>query len=68
MPVAQDEEVRRFKREVEVTRQKRDIFKKALAIFSRPELSYSFIAEHASHYPVSTMCRVLEVSVSGYSD
>jgi putative transposase len=31
-------------------------------------LSYPFIAEHAKLYPVSTLCRVLEVSVSGYYD
>jgi putative transposase len=31
-------------------------------------LSYPFIAEHAKQSPVSTMCRVLEVSVSGYYD
>jgi putative transposase len=31
-------------------------------------LSYPFIAEHAKQYPVSTMCRVLGVSVSGYYD
>ena len=32
------EEVRRLKRELEVTRQERDILKKALAIFSRSQL------------------------------
>jgi putative transposase len=37
-------------------------------LFARPELSYPFIAEHAGQYPVSTMCRVLHVSVSGYYD
>jgi len=31
----QEEELRRLKRELEVTRQERDILKKALAIFSR---------------------------------
>jgi putative transposase len=31
-------------------------------------LSYPFIKEHAQLYPVSTMCRVLLVSVSGYYD
>lgn len=31
-------------------------------------MSYPFIAEHAKLYPVSTLCRVLEVSVSGYYD
>jgi transposase len=35
---AQEEEVRRLKRELEVTRQERDILKKALAIFSRSQL------------------------------
>ena len=68
-PLAQDEEVRRFKREVEETRQERDIFKKSADhLLTRPELRYAFIAKHTSQYPVSTMCRVLEVSVSGYYD
>lgn len=34
---AQEEELRRLKRELEVTRQERDILKKALAIFSRAQ-------------------------------
>jgi transposase len=34
---AQEEELRRLKRELEVTRQERDILKKALAIFSRSQ-------------------------------
>jgi len=33
----QEEELRRVKRELEVTRQERDILKKALAIFSRKQ-------------------------------
>ena len=33
----QEEELRRLKRELEVTRQERDILKKALAIFSRQQ-------------------------------
>lgn len=32
---AQDEEIRRLKRELEVTRQERDVLKKAISIFSR---------------------------------
>lgn len=32
---AQEEELRRLKRELEVTRQERDILKKALIVFSR---------------------------------
>lgn len=35
---AEAEELRRLKRELEVTRQERDILKKALAIFSRSQL------------------------------
>ena len=37
-PAAGEEELRRLKRELEVTRQERDILKKALAIFSRSQL------------------------------
>lgn len=29
-------------------------------------MRYQFIAEHRQEYPITTMCRVLEVSVSGY--
>jgi transposase len=36
-PPVQEEEMRRLKRELEVTRQERDILKKALAIFSRAQ-------------------------------
>ena len=35
---AQEEEIRRLKREVEILRQERDILKKALGIFSRSQL------------------------------
>ncbi|GHO90749.1 hypothetical protein KSF_007970 [Reticulibacter mediterranei] len=37
-PPVGEEELRRLKRELEVTRQERDILKKALAIFSRSQL------------------------------
>jgi putative transposase len=29
-------------------------------------MKYQFIADHRQEYPVSTMCRVLEVAVSGF--
>ena len=29
-------------------------------------MSYQFIAQHRHAYTITTMCRVLEVSVSGY--
>jgi transposase len=35
---AQEEEIKRLKREVEILRQERDILKKALGIFSRSQL------------------------------
>jgi transposase len=34
---AQEEEIRRLKRELEVVKQERDILKKAVGIFSRPQ-------------------------------
>src|SRR5689334_2922866 len=37
-PAAEEEELRRLKRELEITKQERDILKKALAIFSRSQL------------------------------
>jgi len=33
---AQEEELRRLKRELEITRQERDILKKAVAVFAHP--------------------------------
>ena len=35
---AQEEEIRRLKRELDVVKQERDILKKAIGIFSRPQL------------------------------
>ncbi len=29
-------------------------------------MKYGFIREHQRQYPISTMCRVLEMAVSGY--
>ena len=29
-------------------------------------MKYQFIAEHRHEHPISTMCRVLEVAVSGF--
>lgn len=37
-PAVEAEEIRRLRRELEVTRQERDILKKALAIFSRGQI------------------------------
>jgi transposase len=45
-PIAGEEELRRLKRELEVTRQERDILKKAVAIFSRNQLSSILLWPH----------------------
>ena len=64
---AQEEEIRRLKRELDIVKQERDILKKAIGIFSRPQpCAYQFMAESQQESPITTMCRVLEVSVSGY--
>jgi hypothetical protein len=46
----------------------RDSVRSTRHLFAHPELSYPFIAEHCQQYAVTTMCRVLGVSVSGYYD
>ena len=35
-------------------------------LLARSAVKFQFIAEHQQEYPVAAMCRVLEVSVSGY--
>ena len=35
-------------------------------LLAQPAVKYQFIAEHCGDYPVTVMCHVLEVSVSGY--
>jgi putative transposase len=46
----------------------RDSVRSARHLFAQSALSYPFIAEQAKEYPVSTLCRVMQVSVSGYYD
>src|ERR1700730_11275604 len=36
-------------------------------LFARKAMRYQFIAQHRQKYPITLMCRVLEVAVSGYS-
>ena len=62
-----EEELRRLKRELEVTRQDARYLKKSFShLFAQPALSYPFIAQYCQQYPVTTLCRTLGVSVSGY--
>ena len=66
---AQEEELRHLKRELEVTRQERDILKKSRLeslVFQDIKIKYTFVAEHCREYSVKTMCRVLSISESGY--
>ena len=35
-------------------------------LLAQPAVKYQFMAEHCGDYPVTVMCHVLEVSVSGY--
>ncbi len=64
---AEVEEVRRLKRELEIVKQERDILKKRIShLLARPAMRYQFIAEHRHEYPITIMCRVLEVEALGY--
>ncbi len=75
---AERAEIRELRRELERVTRERDILGKAVAYFSasRPEervmAIYSFIAEEQadpdSDWSVAEMCRVLEVSRSGFYD
>ncbi len=46
------------------------IFKKDYSTIrhKRPEITYEFISKYSSEFPVVNMCKVLEVSRSGYYD
>ncbi len=62
---AQEEEIRRLKGELEITRQERDILKSGQHLLRGCQMKYQFIAAHRQEYPIKTMCRVLGVAVSG---
>src|SRR6266567_7949038 len=49
-----------------VKRLSRDVVRSYRHLFARPGMKYQFIAEHEGEYPVTLMCQVLGVSVSGY--
>ena len=63
----QEEEIRHLKRENDLLRQERDIYKKSYRhLFARPSMKYQFIAEHKHEYAITVLCQALEVSESGY--
>ncbi|MGD0626845.1 MAG: IS3 family transposase [Thermodesulfobacteriota bacterium] len=62
-----EEEIRRLQRENEELREEKDIFKKSVGhLLKAPKVRYEFINRHRSEFAVMKMCRVLEVSRSGY--
>src|SRR5579863_9529602 len=60
---ALEEENRRLKRELERTRQERDILKKnSQHLLARPAVRYQVVDEYRKEYPVSVLCETLRVS------
>jgi hypothetical protein len=63
---AQEEELRQLKRELERTRQERDILKNNCYLLAQPAVRSQVIENHRGAYPISVLCETLEVSESGY--
>ncbi|MDM3871056.1 IS3 family transposase [Porticoccus sp. W117] len=60
-------ELLRLRRENKRLEMEREILKKATAFFGqRVELRYGFIAQQKKAYPVAVLCRVMQVSRSGF--
>lgn len=62
----EQEEIRRLKRELEVVRMERDILKSHCHLLAPATIKFQFVDEHRHEYLISVMCRVLDVSVSGF--
>ena len=57
----------RLRRELAEAKMERDLLKKATAYFARESLQgHAFIKTMRPHYPLPLMCRVFDVSQSGY--
>ncbi|TXM69597.1 IS3 family transposase [Methylobacterium sp. WL120] len=68
-PSDQAAEIARLRRELDRTRMERDVLKKANRhLRGDAQVTFAFIEQHASTWPVRLMCRVLEVSHSGDYD
>lgn len=62
-----EEENRRPKRELKRVQQERDIVKKSCGhLFMGIQMTYQCIDQHKQEFPIVVMCRVLEVSESGF--
>ncbi|WP_404944761.1 IS3 family transposase [Sagittula sp. P11] len=60
-------ELKRLRRENAVLKQERDILKKAAAFFAKDKsMSFAFIDAEKASFPISRMCRVLDISQSGF--
>ncbi|MGH7404195.1 MAG: IS3 family transposase [Candidatus Rokuibacteriota bacterium] len=64
-------EIRRLRRQVKQLELEREILKKAGGLVRAgdrldPVRAFEFVRAHQAVYPIVTMCRVLEVSTSGY--
>ena len=68
-PSDQAAEIARLRRELDRARMERDVLKKSdRHLRGDAQVTFAFIEQHASTWPVRLMCRVLEVSPSGYYD
>ncbi|MGE7415093.1 IS3 family transposase [Methylobacterium tarhaniae] len=66
-PSDQAAEIARLRRELDRTRMERDVLKKANRhLRGDAQVTFAFIEQHATTWPVRLMCRVLGVSPSGY--
>ncbi|MFZ1661010.1 MAG: IS3 family transposase [Paracoccaceae bacterium] len=68
VPVDLHAELKRLRRENAVLKQERDILKKAGGLLRErgKSMTFGFIEAEKASFPISRMCRVLEVSQSGF--
>ncbi|WP_414899190.1 IS3 family transposase [Sphingomonas sp. Leaf10] len=68
-PADRASEIARLRRELDRVRMERDIPKKSRRhLCGDAAMKFAFIEQHASTWPVNVMCRMLDVSRSGYYD
>src|SRR6266487_5920862 len=63
---ALEEENHRLKRELERTRQERDMLKNGVHLLARPAVRYQVVEDSRKDYPVRVLCETLGGSLSGY--
>ncbi|MBT4450580.1 MAG: IS3 family transposase [Gammaproteobacteria bacterium] len=61
------EELKRLRKENKNLRMEKEIFKKGQCLLrERNEVKYDFIRDESVHFPVTILCRVMQVSTSAY--